>query len=363
MKRKYYQTSLFIFTIFSVIVLTLISIKFSTIKKLIFWNRANTNELTIEIELQGNFDRSINPSYKTKLDVYNQSGLIKEYTDLELIKKDQNIFKLTFDTSELSSSHLYAFFIKPDKYLGRLFCSPSSYSADCTVPQITIQSGSNTLNLTQAIFFSGDISSQNGKVDAEDISKIISQVGQESTSYIATDINSDFRVQTLDYSLALYSLSQNYVDDVPSFTNPTNTPTPTTPSSNPTDAPTPTTIITSTPTPTSPPANGPGTCRATINANIYINSILGEECYAVRDEKAHECVDSPAECLANTCADSVIVEAKAALNKCSGIFGGLASLNEQKTRETINCVVEFVPGECIPSPTPEIDCNAEGEPC
>lgn len=234
----------FVFLVASLLIIILISLVSSSINKLVFFNRAAGNQLNIQIKLQGEYDKITGAIFKTKVVLYNQYGLVKEYSNQSLTKDHQSIFKLTIDTTDLNLNQPYAIFIKPDKYLGKLFCSSTSYSTNCKTPQIIITSNMTNLDLTQDLFFSGDISPQDGKIAADDISKIINQIGQVSTNYQAADINSDNLVQTVDYSLTLYSLSKNYVDDSIPFTGTTATPTPTK---------TPTPILTQSqmPTPTS----------------------------------------------------------------------------------------------------------------
>jgi len=215
-----------VFAVISLSIIILISLLISSTNKLVFFNRATDNQLNILIKLQGQYDQIANPTFKTKVVLYGQSGLTREYSNQTLTKDHQNIFKVTINTTGLSFNQMYAIFIKPDKYLGKLFCSPTSSSANCKTPQIIIAAGSNDLDLTQDLLFSGDISPQDGKIAADDISKISNQVGKTSTDYLSTDINSDGRVQTVDYSLAIYSMSKNYIDDpIPSSWNVSITPT------------------------------------------------------------------------------------------------------------------------------------------
>ena len=250
MKKNFWQIAVLLF-----IFISLLAYLFApkSIKKMLLRSRAYTNELNIRIKLQGEYDKIDNPSFNTKVVLYNQTGKVKEYTNQTLAKKNENIFNVTIDTTGLEFNTTYAIFVKPDKYLGKLFCSSTAYSENCTTPQITISSGSNTLYLTQSLFLSGDISTQDGKITAEDISKILKQIGQVTTDYLSGDINSDKKVEGVDYSLALYSLSKNAVDDPITivFTTTTPTPTPTTGQS-PTNTPTPTKTPTPTPNVASP---------------------------------------------------------------------------------------------------------------
>ncbi len=325
-----------------------------SVNKLIFFNRASGNQLDIKIKLQGEFDKITGPNFKTKVVLYSGSGLVKEYTDQNLTKDNQSIFKVTLDTTGLDLNQTYAVFIKPDKYLGKLFCSPTSFSANCKTPQIIIPTGTSTLDLTQDLFFSGDIAPQDGKIAADDISKIAKLVGKTSTGYQAEDINSDGIVQTVDYSLALYSLSKNYVDDVIPSTWIVVTPTPTEIALTPT-----TTPMMSTPTPTPTVAPSGGTCNAVINGKIYGNYLFVNFCSPINNESASSCVASAADCTPQNCIEEVIKASKEGINSCAS--GG--TIDEVKSRPTLSCQVQFVPGNCIPTPTPAIDCNEEGPSC
>ena len=318
-----------------------------SIKKAIFQGRAYTNELNIKVALQGEYDKITSPTIKTKVLFFKQSGLAKQFTDQPLTKISQNVFTINIDTTGLDLNIPYALFIKPDKYVGRLFCAPTIYSASCTSPQITIRTGSNTLDLTNAVLYAGDIDPQDGKITAQDISKILQQIGQISTNYLTGDVNSDSKVESVDYSLALYSLSKNYVDDSVPFTG-ENTPTPTpTTGSIPTTTPTPTTTL------------GGGTCKATINGKIYIKVALQTICSPLNNETAEKCVTSASQCTNTACVDQVIIEAKAGVTKCA-ILG--ATLDETRSRSTLTCTTQFIPGACVPTPTPTISCE-QGPSC
>ena len=272
MERKTKKIVLFSFLITGVLIILLLitNLNLNQIKIPFLKSRAFANELTIKIKLQGEYDKIVNPYLKTKVVFYTVYGKVREYSDLKLVKSQANIFSLQIDLADLPLNQLYALFIKPDKYLGRLFCQVNSYVPNCNNPGIALQAGQNLIDFTQFYFFSGDIAPQDGKVTAEDISKILRDIGKITADYLETDINSDLMVKIVDYSLALYSLSKNYVDDVipfpnslvstifPSSLTPTSLPTPTSqPSLEPTKTPTPSKKPKKTPTPTKKPTKTP----------------------------------------------------------------------------------------------------------
>jgi hypothetical protein len=102
--------------------------------------------------------------------------------------------------------------IKPDKFIGKVYCN-NIYTPNCVLPQLVFTNGENQLDLRQSVFLTGDISQQDGKVDSYDLSKILSDIGKTSNNYLESDLNGDLIVNALDYSLALYSISENPVDD------------------------------------------------------------------------------------------------------------------------------------------------------
>jgi len=358
--KKLFQIAVLIIIFLAILALTWAP---ESLKKAIFQGRAYANELNIKITLQGEYDKIASPTIKTKVLFYKESGLAKQFVDQPLTKVSKNIFTINIDTTGLDLNTPYALFIKPDRYVGRLFCAPTIYSASCTSPQITISAGSNTLDLTNAVLYAGDINPQDGKITAEDISKILQQIGQASTTYLSGDINSDSKVESVDYSLALYSLSKNYVDDSVLFggtSAPTNTPAPTTGDS-PTNAPTPTTGNSPTTAPTPTTGSTGGTCKATVNGKIYGSAMMQSFCSPLNNETAEKCVDSASQCTNTACIDQVIVEAKAGIAKCGSAYG--ATLDEAKSRATLTCQTQFVPGSCVPTPTPTISCDNNGPSC
>lgn len=343
----------------------------------ILTGRAETSDLTIKLALQGNFDQNKHSSYKTKVVLYGREGKVKELADQTLSYDNQNIFKLQVNLNDINFNQMYALFIKPDKYTGKLFCNQESSSTNCTTPQMVFKTGANNLDLTRDIILAGDLADQNGKVDSYDLSKILGDIGKISNDYLESDINGDGIVNALDYSLTLYSLSKNATDDtinlitptpsvsieptstsVPATTNTpppeaTNTPPPqNTPTPEPSNTPVPTT--TSVPTPTQPVVQG-GTCYGTLNGKAYVNAgIFGNQCRIINNEKHHYCVSGQNECTPEKCVEEVKKTVKELLPSCSN---GIATLDEQKTQVT--CQTEYISESCTPEPTPSCEDNRQ----
>lgn len=345
-------------TLFFVILIFLLAIYNAGNFRFIFKGIAASDEVNIRIQLQGEYEKIANPKFKTKVLIYSDNLLIKEIKDVILTKDRLNFFKLNIDLTGFDLTKKYSIFIKPDKYLGKFFCSSSSYIKNCTKSEIIFNTGTNNLELIFEPFFSGDISPADGKITAEDISKIINSIGDETTDYLATDINSDNRVETVDYSLALYSLSKNYTDDaIPVTNNATPTLAPSViPSSIPSLTPT---IVANSPTPTTIP-NQSGTCKAVVNGNIYVKSIIKTYCSPINNESTEMCVSSAEECNVTKCVDEIIKASKVGVDVCAGGWG---TLDEAASRATLKCQVEFVPGPCTPTPTPPLDCSTDGPSC
>lgn len=222
-------------------------------------SKAASNELTVQIKIQGNH------KYQDKLPVniafYNGPSKVSEEPNIEFSYETNGVFTGHVPLkSDFNFSQPYALFIKPYKYAGRLFCLEKVTGITCTVPAFRFLASGSTINLTDSIFYGGDIPPANGKIDAQDISEIMKNLGKISEQdKLPTDINYDGITDVVDYSLVFYALSQNWTDDVinlsvPPTLIPTLSPTPT-PTGAPTATPAPTLTLapTVTKTPTATP--------------------------------------------------------------------------------------------------------------
>lgn len=203
--------------------------------------KAQENAISFRIKLQG--ECYPQTTVKTTIAFYKATGKVKEFADVNFVCQADKTFdgSVTLD-STFDYNALYAVYIKPHKHFGKLFCSDTISGKDCTSPQFIFKKSGSAIGLLTKFFSGGDIDPANGRVDAYDMSKIMSNLGKSTDP--TTDINNDGMTNTLDYSLALYSLGNNMSDDAITLVAPP-TPSPTNVAT-----PSPTLAITSTPTPT-----------------------------------------------------------------------------------------------------------------
>ncbi len=244
--------------------------------------KAQDNSLTFKIKLQGESYPSAKV-YATVV-IYNTKGKLSELINVPFTFQTDKLYWGTISFGPgFNYNDMYAFYIKPQAYFGRLFCSESTDGKSCTQPLLILKQNGTVIDLSTKFFSGGDIYPANGKVDAYDISRIISNLGKSIDP--STDINNDGITNSIDYLLALYSLGNNVQDDVLTLNNPsitpsitpsvavvtpsltpimiTSTPAPTsiTPTTTPSPIPT---IVTPTSTPATPTApTSAGICRVT----------------------------------------------------------------------------------------------------
>ncbi len=217
--------------------------------------KAQDNSLTLRIKLPG--ERYPGSLTKSTVILYNPQGKVKEYTDVTFTYQADKVFEgvISFDPT-FDYNTLYAIVIKPNNYFGQLFCSESIHGKGCTSPQFIFKQTSNLVDLSKLMFFGGDISPANGKVDAYDISKIMANLGKSDDT--STDINDDGMTNSIDYLLALYSLSNNISDDAITLVVVPPSPSPTVSiTTTPSTTLSPTAILSVTPVPTTIPTINP----------------------------------------------------------------------------------------------------------
>jgi len=249
MKKKFFGYTKKEIQIIIVSVLLIIPIFFSSILpfiKIILYSKADSNAFKVKVQVQGEYKDSA--KFNALVRTYDNQTILSENASIEFTKisATTNFFSANIPLPQNMTGTNYTLLIKPDTGFSRAFCAVDKNGANCSSSNLQL-SASTDLDLSYTPIYLGDVPVQDGVASAQDISLIRGNVGK--TNNPATDINHDGITNTLDYSLALYSLSQDAKDENVSWlksTTPTPEPTKTTTI-------TPTAALASTPTPTATP--------------------------------------------------------------------------------------------------------------
>lgn len=220
-------------------------------------SKASVNTLSLKIKIQGTYKAF--DKIKARVAFYDGPDKTSEEPEVEFIYQSGVFNGDVAFQSGFNFAKPYALFIKPVNFVGRVFCSAELSGDKCKTPAFFFLTSGSTADLTSQTFLGGDLTPPNGKVDAQDLSYIIKNLGKVmSDTTQNTDLNGDGITDVVDYSLAFYSLSNNAEDDKIELTapaQPTATPEATvtpsvTPALSPTAGLTPTAGLSPTPSPT-----------------------------------------------------------------------------------------------------------------
>jgi len=314
----------------------------------VFRTRASGLNLALKLKLQGNYRNDTKIQFR--IDLYSGSLKIATFNGAQLSYSENKVFEgIVMLNQELDLSKPYAIFIKPEKYLGQLFCSPTEVGESCTTGKFNFISGLNSLDISNQMFYAGDLAPQDGKVDSADISKILAKIGKTDA---ITDINQDGIVNSIDYTLTQRTLSLNKADDEITLVSPTILPSPT-------SAPKVTTLPspTSAPTATTAPQSVRGRCEGIITGEVRVKYLGITECRVVEEED-YRCVNSASECTKAACIQYTKAEIEETLARCGH---GLASFDEANS--PLNCEVKFVPEANCTDPVQDTSCDDTSEKC
>jgi hypothetical protein len=312
--------------------------------RFVFRTRASGLNLALKLKLQGSYRVDTKTTFR--IDLYSQGVRVATFNGAQLNYTQNKLFEgILMLNQELDLTKSYALFIKPEKYLGQLFCSPTKAGTDCTVGEFTFTSGLNQADLSSKLFYAGDLSPQDGRVDSADISKILAKIGKADTT---TDINQDGIVNSIDYTLTQKTLSLNKADDQITLTATTLTPTLTpAPSLSPSPIP-------ASPTPTT--VAGRGRCNGVVTGEVHISYLGQTEC-RVLDETDYRCVEKPSDCTQAACLTFTKEAIREGVTRCGY---GMATFDENSP---ISCTVNFTSDPNCTDPVEETSCDDESQKC
>jgi hypothetical protein len=103
------------------------------------------------------------------------------------------------------SGENYALTVKGFKHLKKKFCDVNSSEKNpgeykCREGKLSLQLGDNILDFSGVTLFGGDLGTQDGFLNAYDISRLLNSVGKNDESSKA-DLNMDGKVDKTDYNL------------------------------------------------------------------------------------------------------------------------------------------------------------------
>lgn len=133
------------------------------------------------------------------------------------------IFEGKVDFNSIPFGQDYSVFIKGGQQIQKRICDNQPVETVdgryyCTIGKVKISEGTNTLDFSNIYQLGGDLpvsNEQSGFVDSVDITYIRSNLGSKDPNVVTVgDLNFDGIVDTQDYSIALYSLSFKYDEDV-----------------------------------------------------------------------------------------------------------------------------------------------------
>lgn len=111
----------------------------------------------------------------------------------------------------------YYILVKGPMHLQKRICDtdPSEVKEGyyrCSIANMTINTGINNFDFSKIILFAGDLTPQDGIVNAYDLSLVRGRLGALPVGPQLYDINLDGRIDTQDYSLIIYALSTRFDD-------------------------------------------------------------------------------------------------------------------------------------------------------
>lgn len=164
--------------------------------------QASYRVVRFRIRLHGEFFN--NHTIPATITLYHSTqGKLREEHNVAFVRESDGSFLGTLPLdANLPLNTLYTIVIKPKGYFAK------------STPSFIIRDALNDVNLSQSLFFGGDIEPFSGRVDSYDLSMIMAELGKSGEN-VKGDVNSDGIVNVVDYGIALRSIQENAKDEVP----------------------------------------------------------------------------------------------------------------------------------------------------
>ncbi len=205
MKKKSHTSK--VFTIFGIIILIGLFIFYRGVT-----SEASYRVIRFRIRLHGEFFYP-HTILSTITLHHTTQGKLREEKNVAFAYQNDGTFLGTLPIDAgLPLNALYSIVIKPNGYFSRV------------TPSFIVRDALNDVNLTQTLFYGGDVEPFSRRVDGYDLSSIMANLGQAGEK-IKGDVNSDGVVNVIDYAIALRSIQEGAHDESVPFTQSGVTPT------------------------------------------------------------------------------------------------------------------------------------------
>ncbi len=177
--------------------------------------------LDLSVLFQGITDDPKDGTTKMQVDVSIKStdGKVFMNKKQQFDAQGSGVWNSVVDFKQVDISKQYVILIKGPKHLKKRFCdrdvsetTPGTYN--CSLGAISFNEGDNIFDFTNIVLLAGDIPSQNGIIDAVDITFIRQNFGKtDKATREKGDLNLDGIVDTQDYALILAALRFKYDEE------------------------------------------------------------------------------------------------------------------------------------------------------
>ncbi|MBP9691613.1 hypothetical protein KBD81_06055 [Candidatus Woesebacteria bacterium] len=155
---------------------------------------------------------------KVKIKLVTGKVARKDYEEITFTPQGDGAYvaDYTFKAVDINAEH--SFLIKGPKHIAKRICklNPTEEVGGtyrCKDSTIKLVEGGNKLDFTAVVLLAGDLPTQNGLIDSQDITFIRSHIGSSSSDVVASgDLNYDGIIDTQDYALIIKALSFKYDD-------------------------------------------------------------------------------------------------------------------------------------------------------
>jgi hypothetical protein len=174
--------------------------------------------INLKLKFQGIVKKPKNPTMNIKVKIAGGSLTTPLEKTISITSDNNSIWSGTLGVN-INPGNNYSIFIKGPKHLAKKICVNNPTETDlgtynCSTGAISLQNGNNTLDFSKIILLAGDIGTQDGLINQDDLSSMRTLIGKKDTASVQkADVNFDGIVDTQDWSLIMATLKIANGDD------------------------------------------------------------------------------------------------------------------------------------------------------